>query len=167
MTWRLRIRRRRRPHLETPQGRRHADRRRDLLRASSPTKASAAALIAAVDITERKRAEARIAFMAHHDALTALPNRMLLRLRMEEMLGRLRRSGRQLRGALPRPRQLQDGQRHARPSGRRRAAARRRDAAARGAARAGHRRPARRRRVRHPAVRRGQARARSARWPAR
>ena len=39
----------------------------------------AAALIAAVDITERKRAEARITFMAHHDALTALPNRVLLR----------------------------------------------------------------------------------------
>jgi diguanylate cyclase (GGDEF)-like protein len=53
-----------------------------------------AALIAAIDITERKRAEARVAFMAHHDALTALPNRILLRLHMEEMLGQLRRSGR-------------------------------------------------------------------------
>ncbi len=52
-----------------------------------------AVLIAAIDITERKRAEARIAFMAHHDALTALPNRVLLRLRMEEMLARLQRSG--------------------------------------------------------------------------
>ena len=52
-----------------------------------------AALIAAVDITARKRAEARIAFMAHHDALTSLPNRVLLRLRMEEMLADLRRSG--------------------------------------------------------------------------
>ena len=56
----------------------------------------AAALIAAIDITERKRAEARVAFMAHHDALTALPNRVLLRLRMEEMLGRLRRNGESL-----------------------------------------------------------------------
>ncbi|HEY2138257.1 MAG TPA: EAL domain-containing protein, partial [Xanthobacteraceae bacterium] len=53
-----------------------------------------AALIAAIDITERKRAEARIAFMAHHDALTALPNRVLLRLRMEEMLSRVQRDGR-------------------------------------------------------------------------
>ena len=53
----------------------------------------AATLIAAIDITERKRAEARVAFMAHHDALTALPNRVLLRLRMEEMLTRMHRSG--------------------------------------------------------------------------
>jgi diguanylate cyclase (GGDEF)-like protein/PAS domain S-box-containing protein len=52
-----------------------------------------AVLIAAMDITERKRAEARVAFMAHHDALTALPNRVLLRLRMEEMLGRMQRNG--------------------------------------------------------------------------
>jgi predicted signal transduction protein with EAL and GGDEF domain len=50
-----------------------------------------AALIAAVDITERKRAEARIAHMAHHDALTSLPNRVLLRRRLEEMLGRVGR----------------------------------------------------------------------------
>ena len=52
-----------------------------------------AALIAAVDITERKRAEARVAFMAHHDALTSLPNRVLLRMHMEEMLARARRNG--------------------------------------------------------------------------
>jgi diguanylate cyclase (GGDEF)-like protein/PAS domain S-box-containing protein len=53
----------------------------------------AAALIAAIDITERMRVEARVAFMAHHDSLTALPNRVLLRLRLEEMLTRLRRDG--------------------------------------------------------------------------
>ncbi len=52
-----------------------------------------AVLIAAMDITERKRAEARVTFMAHHDALTALPNRLLLRLRMEEMLTRIERNG--------------------------------------------------------------------------
>jgi diguanylate cyclase (GGDEF)-like protein/PAS domain S-box-containing protein len=57
---------------------------------------SAATLIAAIDITERKRAEARVAFMAHHDALTGLPNRVLLRLRMEEMLASLRRNGESL-----------------------------------------------------------------------
>ncbi|MGP0088893.1 MAG: EAL domain-containing protein [Xanthobacteraceae bacterium] len=53
-----------------------------------------AALIAAIDITERKRAEARVAFMAHHDALTSLPNRVLLRLRMQEVLRQTRRTGR-------------------------------------------------------------------------
>jgi diguanylate cyclase (GGDEF)-like protein/PAS domain S-box-containing protein len=52
-----------------------------------------AALIAAIDITERKQAEARVAFMAHHDALTSLPNRLLLRVRMEELLARMRRTG--------------------------------------------------------------------------
>jgi diguanylate cyclase (GGDEF)-like protein/PAS domain S-box-containing protein len=52
----------------------------------------AAVLIAAIDITERKRAEARVAFMAHHDALTSLPNRVLLHSCMAEMLNRLRRN---------------------------------------------------------------------------
>jgi diguanylate cyclase (GGDEF)-like protein/PAS domain S-box-containing protein len=51
-----------------------------------------ALLIAATDITERKRAEARVAFMAHHDALTSLPNRILLRLRMKDMLARIHRN---------------------------------------------------------------------------
>jgi diguanylate cyclase (GGDEF)-like protein/PAS domain S-box-containing protein len=50
-----------------------------------------AVLIAAVDITERRQAEARVAFMAHHDALTSLPNRTLLHSRMAEMLHRLQR----------------------------------------------------------------------------
>src|SRR5581483_5726360 len=53
----------------------------------------AAVLAAVIDITERKRAEARVAHMAHHDVLTGLPNRLLLRLRMDEMLARSRRSG--------------------------------------------------------------------------
>ncbi|SOE94756.1 diguanylate cyclase (GGDEF) domain-containing protein [Burkholderia sp. D7] len=38
------------------------------------------------DVTELRRADARIAHMAMHDALTELPNRALLRQRIEEML---------------------------------------------------------------------------------
>jgi diguanylate cyclase (GGDEF)-like protein len=38
------------------------------------------------DVTERRHAEARIQFMAHHDALTRLPNRRLFHDRMAEML---------------------------------------------------------------------------------
>jgi diguanylate cyclase (GGDEF)-like protein/PAS domain S-box-containing protein len=44
------------------------------------------------DITERREAEAQIAHMAHHDALTGLPNRILLRQRMEEALRQTRRN---------------------------------------------------------------------------
>jgi diguanylate cyclase (GGDEF)-like protein len=40
------------------------------------------------DITERKAVEARIAYMAHHDALTGLPNRVLFRERLDEALSR-------------------------------------------------------------------------------
>ena len=40
------------------------------------------------DITEQRRIEARIAHMAHHDALTDLANRVLLRERLEETLER-------------------------------------------------------------------------------
>jgi PAS domain S-box-containing protein len=42
-----------------------------------------AVLLALMDITERKRAEARLAFMAQHDGLTGLPNRALLRQQMD------------------------------------------------------------------------------------
>jgi diguanylate cyclase (GGDEF)-like protein/PAS domain S-box-containing protein len=51
-----------------------------------------AVLLALMDITERKRAEARLAFMAQHDGLTGLPNRNLLRQQMDEMLQHTRRS---------------------------------------------------------------------------
>jgi PAS domain-containing protein len=39
------------------------------------------------DVTEQCRAEARLAFMAHHDPLTALPNRALFRERLEHAIG--------------------------------------------------------------------------------
>jgi diguanylate cyclase (GGDEF)-like protein/PAS domain S-box-containing protein len=52
-----------------------------------------AVMLALMDITERKRAEMRLAFMAHHDGLTGLPNRNLLRQRLDEILAQTRRSG--------------------------------------------------------------------------
>ena len=48
-------------------------------------------LVAVVDVTERKQAEARIAYMAHHDALTDLPNRVLFHEQLNELLARVRR----------------------------------------------------------------------------
>jgi diguanylate cyclase (GGDEF)-like protein len=46
------------------------------------------------DITARREAEAQIAHMAHHDALTGLPNRVLLRERLDEALARAQRGQR-------------------------------------------------------------------------
>ena len=48
------------------------------------------------DITERRRAERQIAHLAHYDALTDLPNRVLFREQLEHELERIRRSGEQL-----------------------------------------------------------------------
>ena len=72
------------------------------------------------DVTERRQAEAKIMHMARHDALTDLPNRVLFREKMEQALAR----GENLAVALSRSRSLQDRQRHAGSSGRRRAALR-------------------------------------------
>jgi diguanylate cyclase (GGDEF)-like protein/PAS domain S-box-containing protein len=52
-----------------------------------------AVLVAVVDVTERKQAEARIAYMAHHDALTGLPNRVLFHERLADALALVRRAG--------------------------------------------------------------------------
>lgn len=51
------------------------------------------ALIVSVDITERKHAQAKMEFMAHHDSLTGLPNRLQLVERLEHELRRAERHG--------------------------------------------------------------------------
>ncbi|MCY1705614.1 putative bifunctional diguanylate cyclase/phosphodiesterase [Pannonibacter sp. SL95] len=45
------------------------------------------------DVTERRRQEERIAYLAHHDALTGLPNRVLFREQLVEALGMSQSTG--------------------------------------------------------------------------
>jgi diguanylate cyclase (GGDEF)-like protein/PAS domain S-box-containing protein len=49
-----------------------------------------------VDISERKRSEERLAFLAHFDELTGLPNRALFRDRLHTAIARARRTRKQL-----------------------------------------------------------------------
>jgi diguanylate cyclase (GGDEF)-like protein/PAS domain S-box-containing protein len=46
---------------------------------------------AIIDVTDQREAEARIAYIAHHDALTGLPNRALFRNRLEDSIARAQR----------------------------------------------------------------------------
>jgi diguanylate cyclase (GGDEF)-like protein/PAS domain S-box-containing protein len=50
----------------------------------------------AMNITERKLAEQRVAHMAHHDALTGLPNRVLLRDRIQQAIAHAHRASAQV-----------------------------------------------------------------------
>ena len=109
-------------------------------------------LVAVVDVTERKHAEARIAYMAHHDALTDLPNRVLFHERLERIARPGAAARREPCSALPRSRSLQGRQRYARPSDRRRAVESGRAAAGQMPARQRHGGAARRRRVCRRAV---------------
>jgi len=67
-----------------------------------------AVLLALMDITERKRAEARLAFMAQHDGLTGLPNRNCCASKWMRSAAHAAQHGEGF-GAGTRPRQLQGG----------------------------------------------------------
>ena len=112
------------------------------------------------DVTERRRANERIAHLAHYDALTDLPNRVLFRDQIERELQKAA-EGQHLRPALYRHRRVQGHQRLARTPCRRRASEER-GVADQGLSQGGRpHRAARRRRIRRDPDRDlGQARRR-------
>ena len=69
------------------------------------------------DITERKRAEARMEQLAQYDALTGLPNRSLFRDRLGAAMARAERNETMIARHVHRPRPLQGSERHARTQG--------------------------------------------------
>jgi diguanylate cyclase (GGDEF)-like protein/PAS domain S-box-containing protein len=48
------------------------------------------------DMSEKKEVEARLAYLAHHDALTGLPNRILLRDRLDQAIAQAQRAEQQV-----------------------------------------------------------------------
>jgi diguanylate cyclase (GGDEF)-like protein/PAS domain S-box-containing protein len=51
-------------------------------------------LVSVIDVTERRKAEAQISYLAHHDALTGLPNRISLQQRLQQIVEQATRSER-------------------------------------------------------------------------
>src|SRR5215216_4697059 len=72
--------------------------KRVFLTSKAPLRDSSNAIVgvltSAIEITDRKRAEAHLLYMAQHDCLTDLPNRTLLRDRLRRAIGRARRGDR-------------------------------------------------------------------------
>jgi len=61
---------------------------------SAPNSEFTGAILVARDITERKRAERRIRYLARYDALTKIPNRMQFQHMLQQTIARTRRSDR-------------------------------------------------------------------------
>ena len=72
-------------------------------------------IFVARNITDRKRAERRIRYLARYDALTKIPNRMQFQHLLQQTIARALRSGQVVAAAVPRHGPLQGGQRHLRP----------------------------------------------------
>ena len=87
------------------------------------------------DVSSRIQAEERLQYMATRDALTGLPNRLLLHERLTQAIAQAKRGAPPGRRAVHRPRPLQERQRHARAPDRRRAPEGRDQGAVHGAAR--------------------------------
>lgn len=64
---------------------------RDILFRDAP-----AQLVAVMDVTEKRQAEKRLSYMARHDGLTGLPNRLLFHECLDEALLRVRRNKKKL-----------------------------------------------------------------------